>query len=149
MVQVLPMNYNNEHYKPVNFMNGNEYQQHPTSPLPPLPLQQQQAQQQQQQQQMPIPMPVPMINHLIPPHHPHHQPPNFFHPPPPHPPHQPMYPTAADQANGQYIDYGNAGYHPNMGFIQPGKKKFFVCSIKGRKLSLINNCLNRLHGLLF
>jgi hypothetical protein len=111
MVQVLPMNYNNEHYKPVNFMNGNEYPQHPT---PPLPLQQQ-----QHQQQMPIPMPVPMINHLIPPHHPHHQPPNFFHPPPPPPPQQPMF---TDQVvNGQYMDYGNGGYHPNMAFMQQGK----------------------------
>lgn len=102
MVQVMPINYNNDPYKQVNFMNGNEYQQHPTPP----PL---------QHQQMPIPMPVPMINHLMP--HPHHQPPNFFHPPPPPPP-QPMYPN--DQNNGQYMDYGNVGYHPQMGFMQPG-----------------------------
>jgi hypothetical protein len=108
MVQVLPINYNNEHYKPNNFMNGNEYQQHSTPPPPP-PLQ-------PHQQQMPIPMPVPMINHLIPPHHPHHQPPNFFHAPPPPP--QPMYPT---ESNGQYMDYGQAGgYHP-MGFMHQGK----------------------------
>ncbi|KAL7318377.1 hypothetical protein PS15m_004603 [Mucor circinelloides] len=109
MVQVLPINYNSEHYKQ-NYMNGNEYQQHSTPPPPP-PLQ-------PHQQQMPIPMPVPMINHhLI---HPHHQPPNFFHPPPPPPP-QPMYP--ADQSAGQYMDYaaaGNGGYHPSMGYIQQG-----------------------------
>lgn len=106
MVQIVPINYTNEHYKAVNFMNGNEYQQ-------PPPL--------QHQQQMPIPMPVPMINHLISPHHPHHQPPNFFHPPPPPPP-QPMYPN--DQNNGQYMDYGQAGYHPNMGFMHQG---IFLC----------------------
>ncbi|KAG2189766.1 hypothetical protein INT46_008527 [Mucor plumbeus] len=109
MVQVLPINYNNEHYKQ-NYMNGNEYQQHSTPPPPP-PLQ-------PHQQQMPIPMPVPMINHhLI---HPHHQPPNFFHPPPPPPPPpQPMYP--ADQATGQYMEYaGNGGYHPSMGYMQQG-----------------------------
>lgn len=108
MVQVLPVNYNNEHYKQ-NYMNGNEYQQHSTPPPPP-PLQ-------PHQQQMPIPMPVPMINHhLI---HPHHQPPNFFHPPPPPPPPQPMYP--ADQATGQYMDYAsNGGYHPSMGYMQQG-----------------------------
>lgn len=111
MVHVLPINYNNEHYKPNNFINGNEYQQHSTPPPPP-PLQ-------PHQQQMPIPMPVPMINHLMPPHHPHHQPPNFFHAPPP-PPHQPMYPV--DQSNGQYMDYGQAGgYHPSMGFMQQSK----------------------------
>lgn len=108
MVQIVPLNYNNEHYKAVNYMNG-EYQQ---VPPPPPPL--------QHQQQMPIPMAVPMMNHLIPPHHPHHQPPNFFHhPPPPPPPHQPMY---TDQTNGQYMDYGQAGYHPNIGFMHGGNK---------------------------
>ncbi|KAI7899365.1 uncharacterized protein BX663DRAFT_441417 [Cokeromyces recurvatus] len=97
MVQVLPINYNNEHYKSNNY----EYQQqHP----PPPPL---------HQQQMPIPMPVPMINHLMPPHHP----PNFFHHPPPPPPLQAIYP--ADQPAGQYIDYAS-GYHPTMGFIPQG-----------------------------
>lgn len=106
MVQVMPISYNNDPYKQVNFMNGSEYQQHPTPPPPPPPM--------QHQQQMPIPMPVPMINHLMP--HPHHQPPNFFHPPPPPP--QPMYPN--DQTNGQYMDYGNVGFHPSMGFMQPG-----------------------------
>ncbi|KAI9485185.1 MAG: hypothetical protein EXX96DRAFT_598200 [Benjaminiella poitrasii] len=115
MVQVLPINYNNEHYKSNNYMNGNEYQQHPTPP-PPL-----------HQQQMPIPMPVPMINHLMPPHPP---PPTFFHHPPPPPPPQAMYPpdqaavaaaAAAAAAAGQYMDYGTAGgYHPNMSFIPQG-----------------------------
>ncbi|KAK4519996.1 uncharacterized protein ATC70_010240 [Mucor velutinosus] len=109
MVQVLPINYNNEHYKQ-NYMNGNEYQH--STPPPPPPLQ-------PHQQQMPIPMPVPMINHhLI---HPHHQPPNFFHPAPPPPPpvphQQPMYPT--DPSQQQYMDYaGSGGYHhPSMGYM--------------------------------
>ncbi|KAI8076602.1 uncharacterized protein B0P05DRAFT_545095 [Gilbertella persicaria] len=113
MVQVLPINYNNEHYKQANFINGNEY-----TPPPPPPL--------QHQQQLPIPMPVPMINHLMPPHHPPHhpphQPPNFFHPPPmPHPPPPPpqaIYP--ADQTNGQYMDYVATNYHPTMAFMQQG-----------------------------
>lgn len=101
MVQI-PHNYNNEHYKQVNFMTGNEYQQ-------PLPL---------QHQQMPIPMPVPMINHhLMSAHHHHHQPPNFFHPPPPPPP-QAMFTN--EQNNGQYMDYGQVGYPPNMAFMQQG-----------------------------
>lgn len=99
MVQVVPITYNNEHYKPNNYMNGNEYQPHSTPP----PMQ-------PHQQQMPIPMPVPMII-------PHPQPPNFFHPPPPPP--QAMYP----EQNGQYVDYGMAGYHPSMAFMPPGKKK--------------------------
>ncbi|ORE07358.1 hypothetical protein BCV72DRAFT_262132 [Rhizopus microsporus var. microsporus] len=107
MVQVLPINYNNEHYKPANFMNGehNNYQ-HPTPPPHPHPPI-------QQHQQMPIPLPpVPMINHLMP--HPHH-PPGYFHPPPPPPhPHQPMY----DQSQ-QYIDYANGAY-PAMGFMYQG-----------------------------
>lgn len=103
MVQVLPINYNNEHYKPVNFMNGvdhSNYQQHPAPP----PLM-------QQHQQMPIPMPpVPMINHMMP-----HHPPGYFHPPPPpHHPHQPMY----DQGQ-PFIDYANGGY-PAMGFMYQG-----------------------------
>lgn len=104
MVQVLPINYNNEHYKPVNFMNGvdhSNYQQHPAPP----PLM-------QQHQQMPIPMPpVPLINHMMP-----HHPPGYFHPPPPpHHPHQPMY----DQGQ-PFIDYANGGY-PAVGFMYQGK----------------------------
>ncbi|KAI9279527.1 hypothetical protein BY458DRAFT_431677 [Sporodiniella umbellata] len=104
MVQVLPLNYSNEHYKPVNFMNGvehNNYQQHPAPPPPPM----------QQHQQMPIPMPpVHMINPMM-------HPPGYFHPPPPPPPpphHQPMY----DQGQ-HFIDYGNPGY-PGMGFLYQG-----------------------------
>ncbi|CAO3623589.1 unnamed protein product [Mucor fragilis] len=109
MVQVLPINYTNEHYKQT-YMNGNEYRQHaatPPPPPPPPPL-----------QQMPIPMPVPMINHhhhhLI---HPHHQPPNFFHPPPPVPHQQPMYPP--DPAQQQYMDYAGSGayHHPSMAYM--------------------------------
>ncbi|CAO3702005.1 unnamed protein product [Rhizopus stolonifer] len=120
MVQVLSMNYNNEHYPPINFMNGTEhntFQQHPTLPPPHYPSL-------QQHQQMPIPMPpVPMINHPMPrpphPSHPHqpHQPLGYFHPPPlppPHIHHQPIY----DQ-NQPYIDYGNGGYPP-MGFMYQG-----------------------------
>ncbi|CEP11756.1 hypothetical protein [Parasitella parasitica] len=114
MVQVLPINYNNEHHKQ-NYMSGNEYQQHSTPP-PPHPLQ-------PHQQQIPMPMPVPMINHHHHHHHPQliHQPPSFFHPPLPPPPPQPMYPT--DQAGGQYMDYAaasNGGYHPSMGYMQQG-----------------------------
>ncbi|KAI8979772.1 hypothetical protein BDF20DRAFT_871566 [Mycotypha africana] len=106
MVQVLPMNYNNEqHYKAANPNYVNDYQQHPTPPPPPHyglppphlqpPQQAPPPRHQQQQQQMPIPLPVPMMNHMMPPHHQHHhaaapphhphhapppQPPNFFHP---------------------------------------------------------------------
>ncbi|CEI91818.1 Putative VPS15 protein kinase [Rhizopus microsporus] len=94
MVQVLPINYNNEHYKPANFMNGehNNYQ-HPTPPPHPHPPI-------QQHQQMPIPLPpVPMINHLMP--HPHH-PPGYFHPPPPPPhPHQPISRVTYNQQGGR------------------------------------------------
>ncbi|KAI8997085.1 hypothetical protein BDB01DRAFT_18263 [Pilobolus umbonatus] len=104
MVQILPNNYNNEHYKQLNFMNGDNYPIQ--NSLPPLPIVQ------QHQQQMPIPMPVPMINHLMP--HPHHQPPGFFHPPLPPP--QPIYPN--DQPNQQYMDYG--GFVPSMRIMQQG-----------------------------
>ncbi|KAG0744452.1 hypothetical protein G6F57_001238 [Rhizopus arrhizus] len=107
MVQVLPVNYNNEHYKSVNFMNGaehNNFQQH-SAPPPPL----------QQHQQMPIPLPpVPMINHLLP-HHPHH-PPGYFHPPPP--PHHPHQPPIYDQGQ-PFMDYAN-GVYPAMGFMYQG-----------------------------
>jgi hypothetical protein len=104
MVQIVPINYTNEHYKPVNFINGTEhgYHSHPTPP--PFA--------QAQHQQMPIPMPVPLMNHMMPPH-PQHPQPGFYAPPP-----QPMY--AAEQANQPYVDYN--GY-PMGGFVQQGKIK--------------------------
>ncbi|KAG2210495.1 hypothetical protein INT47_002437 [Mucor saturninus] len=111
MVPIVPMNYNNEHYKA--YMNGNEYQQAPPPPPPPL----------QHQQPMPIPMALPMMNHLMAPHHLH--PPNFFaHPPPPPPPPQPMY--ATDGNNGQYMDYVQPGYHTNnVGYMHGKEERYY------------------------
>ncbi|KAI8877228.1 hypothetical protein K501DRAFT_230618 [Backusella circina FSU 941] len=99
MVQIVPINYTNEHYKPVNFINGSEhgYHSHPTPPPPPFV--------QAQHQQMPIPIPVPIMNHMMPPH----PQPGFYAPPP-----QPMY--AQEQPNQPYVDYN--GYP--VGFVQQG-----------------------------